>query len=298
MEEAVNASMQFLTRYLPTNLTMGLRVAEVQENNYWPGAPQIIADYWPRWAMTLISESMHAAVYVNALSGKVTRVMLSIDSSDLTMIASNAEGISLTTDQAEEAAKDFLVLHGYTLLPNAIYAGIISLPAVGKNHYWLSLHEEVNGVSVPFGEIFFEIEASTGIVTRFTYRWIDIEHIPIESILTSEEAKLASLANFDDPNEGAAISADLFLGMLGYDPDVSEFELRLIYDVRVITTASYAYSVDAYTGEILRISADFGSGFDIIYSPYARIGLVFGVAILVSAVGFRMVGRKLRARSD
>ena len=298
MEEAVNASMQFLTRYLPTNLTMGLRVAETQENNYWPGAPQIIADYWPRWAMTLISESMHAAVYVNALSGKVTRVMLSIDSSDLTMIASNAERTSLTTDQVEEAAKDFLVLHGYTLLPNAIYEGIISLPAVGKNHYRLALHESVDGVSVPFGEIFFEIEASTGIVTRFTYRWIDIGHIPIESILTSEEAKLASLASLDDPNEGAAISADLFLRMLGYEPEVSEFELRLIYDVRVITTASYAYSVDAHTGEILGIGAVFDGGFDIIYSPYARIGLVFGVAIMVSAVGFRIVGRKLRSRPD
>ncbi len=298
MEEAVNASMQFLTRYLPSNLTTGLRVAEAQENNYWPGAPQIIADYWPRWAMTLISESIDAAVYVNALSGKVTRVALFLDSSDLTMIASNAEGISLTTDQAEEAAKDFLVLHGYTLLPNAVYAGILSLPAVGKNHYTLALHESVDGVSVPFGDIFFEIEASTGIITQFEYRWIDIEHIPIESILTSEEAKLASLANFDDPNEGAAISADLFLGMLGYDPDVSEFELRLIYDVTVITTASYAYFVDAHTGEILMTSVYFGSGFDIIYSPYARMGLVFGVAILVSAVGFRIVSWKLRARSN
>ncbi len=298
MEEAVNASMQFLTRYLPTNLTTGLRVAEALENNYWPGAPQIIADYWPRWAMTLISESMHAAVYVNALSGKVTRVMLSIDSSDLTMIVSNAEGTSLTTDQAEEAAKDFLVLHGYTLLPNAVYEGIITLPAVGHNYYWLALHESVDGVSVPFGSLLFKIEASTGIVTLFEYRWIDIEHIPIESILTSEEAKLASLANLDDPNEGAAISADLFLGMLGYDPDVSEFELKLIYYVTVITTASYRYLVDAHTGEILRIDISFDSGFDIIYSPYVRIGLVFGVAIMVSAVGFRIVGRKLRARSD
>jgi hypothetical protein len=206
------------------------------------------------------------------------------------MINPNAEGTSLTTDQAEEAAKDFLVLHGYTLLPNAIYEGIISLPAVGKNYYWLALHESVDGVTVPFGE------ASTGIVTRFTYRWIDIEHIPIESILTSEEAKLASLANLDDPNEGAAISADLFLGMLGFDPDVSEFELKLIYDVTVITTASYAYFVDAHTGEILRISPYFDSGFAMIYSPYARIGLVFGVAILVSAVGFKIVSRKLRAK--
>ncbi len=298
MEEAVNASMQFLTRYLPTNLTTGLRVAEAQENHYWPGAPQIIADCRPKWGMTLISESIRASVFVNALSGKVTRVYLNLDSSDLTMINPNAEGTSLTTDQAEEAAKDFLVLHGYTLLPNAIYEGIISLPAVGKNYYWLALHESVDGVTVPFGEIFFEIEASTGIVTRFTYRWIDIEHIPIESILTSEEAKLASLANFDDPNEGVAISADLFLGMLGFDPDVSEFELRLIYDVRVVTTASYAYFVDAHTGEILRISAVLDGGFDKFYSPYARIGLVFGVAILVSAVGFRIVGRKLRARSD
>ena len=31
MEEAVNASMQFLTRYLPTNLTTGLRVAEASD---------------------------------------------------------------------------------------------------------------------------------------------------------------------------------------------------------------------------------------------------------------------------
>lgn len=298
IEEAVNASMQFLTRYLPTNLTTGLRVAEAQENHYWPGAPQIIADYWPKWGMTLISESMHATVFVNALSGKVTTVYLSLDSSDLTIIASNAEGTSLTTDQAEEAAKDFLVLHGYTLLPNAVYEGIITLPSVGHNYYWLALHESVNGVSIPFGSIIFEIEASTGIVTHFEYRWIDIDHIPIESILTSEEAKLASLANLDDPNEGAAISADLFLGMLGYDPDVSEFELRLIYDVTVITTASYRYLVDAHTGEILMTSVYFSSGFDIIYSPYARIGLVFGVAILVSAVGSRMVGRRLRARSD
>jgi hypothetical protein len=296
MEEAVNASMQFLTRYLPTNLTTGLRVAEAQENNYWPGAPQIITDYWPKWGMTLISESIRASVYVNALSGKVTRATLNLDSSDLTMIASHAEGTRLTADQAEEAAKDFLVLHGYTLLPNAMYEGIIFLPAVGNNYYTLVLHESVDGVPVLFGSIIFKIEASTGIVTHFEYRWIDIERIPIESILTSEEAKLASLANLDDPNEGAAISAGLFLGMLGYDPDVSEFELRLIYDVRVITTASYAYSVDAHTGEILRISAVFDSGFAMIYSPYARIGLVFGVAILVSAVGFKIVSRKLRAK--
>jgi len=102
MEEAVNASMQFLTRYLPTNLTTGLRVAEAQENHYWPGAPQIIADYLPKWGMTLISESIRASVFVNALSGKVTRVTLNLDSSDLTMITSNAEGISLTTDQDVE----------------------------------------------------------------------------------------------------------------------------------------------------------------------------------------------------
>ncbi|MDF1541246.1 MAG: hypothetical protein P1Q69_20275, partial [Candidatus Thorarchaeota archaeon] len=53
-ESAVNASRSFIEKAFPDELTSGLRTVAPEEG-YWPGAPTLIIDWWPRWAMTLVS---------------------------------------------------------------------------------------------------------------------------------------------------------------------------------------------------------------------------------------------------
>lgn len=184
--------------------------------------------------------------------------------------------------------------HNYTLLPNAVYEGISSRPATtGRNSYSLVMNERVDEAHVEPGYIYFSIHGTSGYVIEFVYTWLDIVSLPTDTVISSEQAKESALYALEDPSMGTALSAELKLRQLEFDPNRTDFELRLIYDVRIAVIEMYEYWIDAQSGEILGSAVFYGSSNALFFSPYVRRGLVFTLALLISGVGFAVVKRRI-----
>ena len=292
---AVGAAMKHLKDYLPESMTEDLRVAEPEDHTF-PGVPFVITSYWPRWAMTLISPSFYADIYVNALSCSVVQAYISVNISQLLEFESFSPESPLTDERAEKAAKEYLQLLNYTLLPNAMYEGIVHKPAYfdgDSNYYSLSFHQVVNGVFVQYGYLNMEIDRETGLVSKFVYRWIDINEIPTERVISVETATQAVLETFTDPSEAQVTDIVLTLALTEYYAFETPFSMKLAYRVKAVRWESYRFIVDACTGEILSRDFLISADFDMLYSPYLRIELVLAVAFGLSLLSYRIAMRRV-----
>ncbi len=300
--EAVNTSMKFVSRYLPENLTTGLRVALPHEY-LWPGAPQIILDYfWPRWGLTLVSDSFRATIFVNAVTGTVVDAYLSTGSSALESAGFHRDS-PLNKSEAEMIAKDFLLLQNYTLPPDAFYSEIPwNVPWESKSYsstHYISFRQFVQGVHIPWGYICVEVQSDTGLVRSFTYRWIDIRSVSLQGIISDEAARNRVLESLPDPSMGNIVDSILELRTRAVNPSETAFEMTLAYELTLVTTWGTRYVVDANTGVILEAVPLLGGSQDILlYSPYARIAYLFGVALLLALVGRRIARYQLLPRRD
>lgn len=292
---AVGAAMKHLKDYLPESMTEDLRVAEPEDHTF-PGVPFVITSYWPRWAMTLISPSFYADIYVNALSCSVVQAYISVNISQLLEFESFSPESPLTDERAEKAAKEYLQLLNYTLLPNAMYEGIVHKPAYfdgDSNYYSLSFHQVVNGVFVQYGYLNMEIDRETGLVSKFVYRWIDINEIPTERVISVETATQAVLETFTDPSEAQVTDIVLTLALTEYYAFETPFSMKLAYRVKAVRWESYRFIVDACTGEILSRDFLISADFDMLYSPYLRVELVLAVAFGLSLLSYRIAMRRV-----
>ncbi len=293
--EAVGAAMKHLKDYLPESMTEDLRVAEPEDHTY-PGVPFVITSYWPRWAMTLMSPSFHADIYVNALSGSVVQAYLYANISQLLEFEPFSPESPLTHEHAEEAAKEYMQLLNFTLLPNAMYEGPVRKPAYfygDDDYYTISFHQVVNEVLVQYGLLTLRIETETGLVSKFVYRWIDISEIPTERVISVETATQAVLENFTDPSEARVTDIVLTLALTKYYASKTPFAMKLAYHVRAVRWESYRFLVDACTGEILSKEFLMSVNFDILYSPYLRVELVLAVAFGISLLSYRLAIRRV-----
>lgn len=293
--EAIDAALKHLKDYLPESMTEDLRVAEPEDHTY-PGVPFVITSYWPRWAMTLIAPSFHASIYVNALSGSVVHAIIRANVSQLLEFESFSPESPLTHEHAEEAAKEYMQLLNYTLLPNAMYEGPVRKPAYfygDDDYYTISFHQVVNGVLVQYGHLRLRIETETGLVSKFVYRWIDINEIPTERVISVESASQAVLENFTDPSVARVTDAVLTLALTRYYASKTPFTMRLAYKIRAVRWEAYVFIVDACTGEILGRGMLMSVNFDILYSPYLRVELVLAVAVGLSLLSYRLAMRRV-----
>ncbi len=282
-ETAVDAAFAFLSEYLPEELLTGLRIGGTGEG-YLPGNPMLSTDCWPRWMMTVVSDYIEAAVYVNALSGKI--VDFALYSYDTSVF--EYESIE-STEEAENYTIDFLQSQNYTLLPDAVYdgAGLNSEPR--NPYYILSFHQEINEIPISFGQIYFKIDATYGLIEHFKYRWIEIDEIPLDRVLPIDDINNIVLDAVSDAFWTTIRSTELRLNQIGFDPDSPEFEMRLVYEVMV---SGYIYTVDAISGEILSIAALFGSSFLIVYTPGFQVTAMLVIAIVVSGAAYKFVKKQ------
>ena len=293
--EAVGAAIKHLKDYLPESMTEDLRVAEPEDHAY-PGVPFVITSYWPRWAMTLIAPSFHADIFVNALSGGVVYANIWANRSQLLEFESFSPESPLTDESAEEAAKEYMQLLNYTLLPDAMYESPVHKPAFfdgDDDYYTISFHQVVNEVLVQYGQLRLRIETETGLVSKFVYRWIEIDEIPTERVISVETATQAVLENFTDPSEARVTDIVLTLALTKYYASETPFAMKLAYRVRAVRWESYEFIVDACTGEILSKGLLMSVNFDILYSPYLRVELVLAVAFGLSLLSYRIAMRRV-----
>ncbi len=293
--EAVDAALKHFKDYLPEPMTENLRVAELEDHRY-PGVPFVITNSWPRWAMTLLSDSFHASIFVNALSGSVVQAYTHANISQLLEFESFSPESPLTAEGAEEAAKEYMQLLNYTLLPNAMYEGIVHKPAYfggDSNYYTLSFRQVVNEVVVQYGYLNMEIDGETGFVSEFAYRWIDIDEIPTERVISMETATQAVLENFTDPSEAQVTDIVLTLALTESYAFKTPFAMRLAYEIRAVRWEAYLFIVDACTGEILSKDMLMSVNFDMLYSPYLRVELVLAVAFGLSLLSYRIAMRRV-----
>lgn len=287
-ETAVDAAFAFLSEYLPEELLTGLRVVEPGEE-YWPGSPMLSTDYWPRWMMTFVSDFVEADVYVNALSGKVVKfTMSSYDTSFF-----EYEPIE-STEEAENDTIDFLQSQNYTLLPDAVYDGASLSSDPNNPYYTLNFHQEINEIPIGFGQIYFKIDATYGLIERFTYRWIEIDEIPLDRVLPIDDINNIVLEAINDTSENTVLSTELRFNQIGFDPDSPEFVMRLVYEV----TVAYGgvnprlYIIDALSGEILRIDQLIGSLLLTVYAQYFGVAAMFMVAVVSSGAAYKFVKKR------
>jgi hypothetical protein len=291
--EAVDAAFKHLKDYMPESMTEDLRVAELEDHTF-PGVPFVITSYWPRWAMTLMAPSFHADIFVNALSGDVVYANIWANKSQLLEFESFSPESPLTHEHAEEAAKEYMQLLNYSLLPNAMYEGPVRKPAYfygDDDHYTISFHQVVNGVPVQYGYLTLRIETETGLVSEFVYRWIDINDIPTERVISVETATQAVLEDFTDPSEALVMDLVLALALTESYASKTPFTMRLAYKMKVVSLNTYEYIVDACTGEIL------GRGMlmcvNTLYSPYHRVAMVLAVALIFSLQSYEFAKRRV-----
>lgn len=282
-EIAVDAAFVFLSEYLPEELLTGLRVVESGEE-YWPGSPMLTTDCWPRWIMTIVSDFIEADVYVNALSGKVVKFTMSSYETSVF----EYEAIE-STEEAENYTIDFLQSQNYTLLPDAVYDGVTESSEPNNPHYTLHFHQEINKIPISIGYLYFKIDATYGLIEHFTYRWIEIDEIPLDRVLPIEEIHNIVLEAVNDAFWTTIRSTELRLNQIGFDPDSPEFEMRLVYEVMV---SGYIYTVDAISGEIVSIAALFGSSFLIVYTPGFQVTAMLVIAIVVSGASYKFVKKR------
>jgi hypothetical protein len=291
--EAVDAAFKHLKDYLPESMTEDFRVVELEDHTF-PGVPFVITSYWPRWAMTLIAPSFHADIFVNALSGGVVYTNIWANESQLLEFESFSPESPLTHEHAEEAAKEYLQLLNYTLPPNAMYEGPVRKPAYfygDDDYYTISFHQVVNGVLVQYGHLRLRIETETGLVSEFVYRWIDINEIPTERVISVETATQAVLDNFTDPSEALVTDIVLTLALTESYASKTPFAMRLAYRIRAVRWEAYLFIVDACTGEIL--SRDFLMSVSLLDSPYRRVGMVLAVAFFLSLQSYEIAMRRV-----
>jgi hypothetical protein len=275
-EVAVDAAIAFVSAYLPEELLPNLRLIDSGED-YWRGLPTLSTDCWPRWGMTLVSDFIEADVYVNALSGKVVK---------FTMFSYNATPFSFesinSVEEAENVVIDFLQSENYTLLPDAVYDGASLNSELVQPYYILSFHQRINEVSVGFSDIYFQIDATYGLIEHFMYRWIEYDDIPTDQILPVEEIERIVLIAGNASLWVRVSDIELRFDIMGFNPFSSEFTMRLIYEVylKPITgIGGDVYTVDAISGEIISVAALFGSSNLGGYVPIFGFIVVFFVGI-------------------
>ncbi len=285
-ETAVDAAFAFLREYLPEELLTGLRIGGTGEG-YLPGNPMLSTDCWPRWMMTVVSDYIEAAVYVNALSGKI--VDFALYSYDTSVF--EYESIE-STEEAENHTIDFLRLQNYTLLPDAVYDGASLFSGVTNPYYTLSFHQVVDEIPVSFGWINIRVDATCGLITRFNYRWLEIDEIPVDRILPVEEINDIVLEAVNDTFLSGILSTELHFNRIWFGPDSPEFEMRLVYEVRVARGVNPdVYTVDAISGEILGMDHEIGVTF-VLYVPYFGVAVMLIVATVSSRAAYKFVKKK------
>ena len=281
-ETAVDAATTFLNVYLPEELLTGLRIGGPEDG--WPGPPSFSTDFLPEWRMTLVSDYIRTAVFVNALSGKVVYFTMSrYETADF-----NFEPIN-STEEAENHTIDFLRLQNYTLLPDAVYGGVALYSAQSHPYYMLTFHQVVDEIPVSFGEIYFEIDATYGLINHFVYRWIEISEIPVDRVLPVEEINVIALEAANGTFLSEILSTDLCFNRFWFGPDSPEFEMRLVYEVRVARGVNPdVYTIDAISGEVLGMGHEIG----VIFTPYVGVAAMLMVAIVSSGAAYKFVKKK------
>ncbi len=250
---AVDAAMTFLTVYLPEELLTGLRVDT--NNEFWPGRPELTTDCFPRWGMTLISDYMRANVWVNALSGKVVQFSLGSYNTSVFVFESVE-----TVEETESIVIDFLQSQNYTLLPDAVYDGTDLSSLSEYAYHTLTFHQVVDEILIGIGKITFHIDATYGLIKYFRYRWIDLDEIPVDRILPVGEIHNIVLEADNDTFLITIRNTELRLNIIGFDPDSSDFVMRLVYEVTLTPiwgVGGDLYTVDAISGEIVSIDVLF-----------------------------------------
>ncbi len=287
-ETAVDAAFAFLSEYLPEELLTGLRIGGTGEG-YLPGNPMLSTDCWPRWMMTVVSDYIEAAVYVNALSGKI--VDFALYSYDTSVF--EYESIE-STEEAENQTIEFLRSQNYTLLPDAVYDGADLLSEPRNPYYILSFHQEINEIPISFGQIYFKIDATYGIIEHFKYRWIEIDEIPLDRVLPIDDINNIVLEAINDTSENTILSTELRFNQIGFDPDSPEFVMRLVYEVTVACggTNPKLCTIDALSGEILSIEQTIGSLFLTVYAQYFGVAAMLMVAVVSSGAAYKFVKKR------
>lgn len=281
-ETAVDAAIAFLSEYLPEELLTGLRIGGPEDG--WPGSPSLSTDFWPTWMMTLVSDYIRTAVFVNALSGKVVQFTMSVYNTSVWAF----EPIESTED-AENHTIDFLRLQNYTLLPDAVYDGASLFSGVNNPYYTLSFHQVVDEIPVYFGWISIHVDATYGLVNYFNYRWIEIDEIPVDRVLPVEEINDIALEAANGTFLSEILSTDLCFNRIWFGPDSPEFEMRLVYEVRVARGVNPdVYTVDAISGEVLGMSHEIG----VTFSPYVGVTAMLMVAAVSSGAAYKIVRKK------
>ena len=287
-ETAVDAAFAFLGEYLPEELLTGLRVVGPGEE-YFPGSPMLSTDCWPRWMMTLVSDFIEADVYVNALSGKVVKFTMS--SYDTSVF--EYEPIE-STEEAENYTIAFLQSQNYTLLPDAVYDGVTLIDEPNNPHYNLHFHQEINGIPISIGYIYFKIDATYGLIEHFTYRWIEIDEIPLDRVLPIDDINNIVLEAVNETSENTILSTELRLNQIGFDPDLPDFEMLLVYEVTVACGGvnPKLCTIDALSGEILSIEQLIGSLFLTVYVQYLGVAAMLMVAVVSSGAAYKFVKKR------
>jgi hypothetical protein len=280
-QEAVNISFAFLEDYLPPSLTSGLRIGYTGEG-YWPGSPNLVLDYWPRWEMTIVGDNLEAWIFVNALTGKVVYFNLAEFDKLYEFLNSSADAHSPinTTEGAESCFSEFFTAENYTLPLDAIYGGVTHHTLTTIPYYSVGFQQRVRGVSVAFSELYCEIDATYGLVNHFVYRWIEIGDVPAERVITPNELDKYVFQQFHSPKEVIIASRVLTLGFVGYNLGEPDFVLRLLYDVRCDTTTCYACRFDAITGDFL--SSEMLLCVSLLHSVYFRLFASICIVLIVS----------------
>ncbi len=136
-------------------------------------------------------------ISVNAISGRIT------DFVDLINGSVQIQDVELTTSDLEQTVRNFMLEFNYTFSEHARYIGprIVYDYSFHRDMYKLIFYNIVNGIYVEGNGVFFTLDPETGAVLGFGYDWAHVTDIPVENIISPEEAKsyvLTYLSNRSD----------------------------------------------------------------------------------------------------
>jgi hypothetical protein len=202
------------------------------------------------WYLRFLGENLTITIGVNAISGKVDYFSPIWPIGRSPFIPNVNEDRYASTTEIEKSAFDFLYQFNYSLSPFARYVGPVTAYDYIHHHNVsrISLYNFVDGALIENNGVHLLIDLEASAILSFSYRWVFIDSIPTEKIISPERAEqfaidyLVSTMNLSEYE----IDATSLVFEMMWTPTGHEYRLGWI--VVLHTDSIAAIHVDAKSG--------------------------------------------------
>ena len=256
------------------------------------------------WHLRFFGDNLTIIIDVNAISGKVDYFSSSWPTEHSPFLPSQDESRFANTTELEELVFDFLYQLNYTLSPFARYIGPTLVYDYILHHevYAISFYNFVNRALIEYNGVHLIADIEANAILRFSYRWINIDAIPMENIISPERAEQSAREYLEGPmnlKEYEIQATVLVFERVGTHPS-HEYRLgwvvivksEFVTSIHIDAKGDYHYNMGFYSASSFQSpSAPFSQN-ALRISPI-QCGIIFVVSIAIALVASSMVRRRM-----